>query len=1364
MNTAVMQKPPLAPKPKVIQPPRTCLYSTPKRDGLSQVFLSTPVRVKPDLAPKPFKLLLRKNGLHQTIAKDAQTPSEMSTRIGHLNSRNGESRQENKKPDWDCIIPVCPCSQKNCSCARNSILAIDKIERDWKTSHSQDETPVSRVKPVPKYKHRENRGGNKCPAVHDNTRNSGTSLSDVRAQAVEAPTDNQPLYSVPLEATPIRNKLTQTNGHILTVSDAISREERRGPAGSIVTCKDTDKPDPRPAVFRKPLPMPRQSRTLALVKQESLVQARGGVERCEEKDRAEGRQGMEVPIREVKKPAERKSHPSPSVSEPTGCAQDILGSGSSTCERRTGLRSPMAPGPAPVTPAREKACLSEPETRAHISTSCSQHFPNASLCPNIPQDVNEDELEWVDDSVYDLELSVDTDGETREKADGGGGTEKAEEIYCKYICHPLSASLTNRTELHSDSPVTVASSGNSEEDVDTPEKMSSVPDEPKRHSYPAASLLKKELSGEGHGEGGKTSHSCEKGGVTTTVIKDDRSPRTFKSMRELPVTPGDNVAPGMSSILQTPMSLLPGNDGNTGNKETIGLPTITQPKTTRFSLGKNKSKSFSSADLVPADRHKRNSFLRLLDRKISVKKLAKLPAKEANREAGKYVDGEGRDECLRSSPDVEGSRKFSCPHLSREQSVDGDEFYYPGAEHAVEVEYENVPYYDEIPDYLPLGSGLRGGGAGVEGMPAEWLEWAVNLHDDDDDDNIYEEQEPYHHHLEEHTELQEQPSGRSSIDEDNTQIDDGQSDDDIMVHSSDEDDGSSSSSKGEPEQSVQSEADRAAMKSKTVHIAREIMSSENVFVNVLKLLHVDFRDAVVKASPPGGKPVVEERVLNQILYYLPQLYELNQDLLRELEERVEHWESHGRLADVFVKKGPYLKMYSTYIREFDKNVALLDEQSRKNQAFGAVIREFEATPRCANLALKHYLLKPVQRIPQYQLLLTDYLKNLSPDSADYKDTLAALGIMKEVANHANDSMKQGDNFQKLIRVQCSLNGHPEIVVPGRVFLKEGVLMKLSRKVMQPRMFFLFNDTLLYTIPVQSGQFKLNNMLSLAGMKVSKPSQEAFQNELTIESVERSFILSASSAVERDGWLEAISTAIKDYTRKKISFISNKSLEEMGPEEISSGPPLGSKAPIWIPDLRATMCMVCTCEFSLTWRRHHCRACGKVVCQSCSSNKHGLEYLKNQLARVCDHCCVILQQQKNVLTPSPTLSPGGKPSFGFTRKTKRIPAALKEVTANTDNSSMSGYLQRSKGNKKQGKRLWFVIKNKVLYTYAASEDVAALESQPLLGFMLKEEKEGPTSQMQQFKLYHKNTLHYVFQADNSQTAQRWIDAFREATVL
>lgn len=51
----------------------------------------------------------------------------------------------------------------------------------------------------------------------------------------------------------------------------------------------------------------------------------------------------------------------------------------------------------------------------------------------------------------------------------------------------------------------------------------------------------------------------------------------------------------------------------------------------------------------------------------------------------------------------------------------------------------------------------------------------------------------------------------------------------------------------------------------------------------------------------------------------------------------------AQLADIFLKKGPYLKMYSTYIREFDKNVTLLEEQTKRNTAFGAVVREFEVT-------------------------------------------------------------------------------------------------------------------------------------------------------------------------------------------------------------------------------------------------------------------------------------------------------------------------------------------------------------------------------------------------------------------------------------
>ncbi|XP_071776698.2 FYVE, RhoGEF and PH domain-containing protein 6 [Centroberyx gerrardi] len=855
--------------------------------------------------------------------------------------------------------------------------------------------------------------------------------------------------------------------------------------------------------------------------------------------------------------------------------------------------------------------------------------------------------------------------------------EDEEDGYGDFERYPITHSLPKQIKLSCHPPLASTRKAFSAEGQDSPR---APPRKPQRHSLPAP---------------------------PPPCITPPAPPHANTPMRELPAPPQEKTAWRFARPCVTFFSRQ--------------MPTRSSvPPQGRAPLlgGKQRAQSFSAADLATRAEHKRSlSFRKLLELRLSVKMLPKLLAK-----GGQSLD------CT-SVESNRGDKNLEQPNSGTEEADGSGE----GGEGS--VEYENVPLYEEIPEYmnLPFHSARLG--------------WPHDPNPADSD--IYEVQDPYRKSLGD-----EYESGWLRQDE-------VHSEEEEEVHSSDEEDNSSTSSKEHLDVADRQQEDEMKRK-KVVHIAQEIMSSEKVFVDVLKLLHIDFRDAVAKATRQNGKPVVDERILSQILYYLPQLYQLNRDLLRELEERVAHWSDHQRLSDIFVQKGPYLKMYSTYIRQFDNNVALLDEQCRKNPGFAAVVREFETSPRCASLALKHYLLKPVQRIPQYQLLLTDYLKNLPEDSEDYKDTQAALGIVKEVANHANDIMKQGDNFQKLMQIQYSLNGHHEIVQPGRVFLKEGTLMKLSRKVMQPRMFFLFNDALMYTTPVQSGQYKLNSMLSLAGMKVSKPSQEAYQNELNIESVERSFILSASSATERDEWLEAIAKAIDDYTKKKITFISSRSQEEadgLG----DSGAPLGSKAPIWIPDLRATMCMICTCEFTLTWRRHHCRACGKVVCQACSANKYYLEYLKNQPARVCDHCFAKLQENSDRCA-STSVSPIGKSgAFSFNRKQKKIPAALKEVSANTENSSMSGYLNRSKGNKKQWKRLWFVIKNKVLYTYAASEDVAALESQPLLGFFLREEKYGPAQKLQ-FKLYHKNTLFYIFKADDIPTAQRWIEAFQEAMIL
>ncbi|XP_040894890.1 FYVE, RhoGEF and PH domain-containing protein 6-like [Toxotes jaculatrix] len=1281
MMNSGMLKPPVAPKPILLQPQKPGRSpSTPRKEGLSLPSPGTQRRVKPALAPKPClsKLTaaveskpLASKRLHQTSV------SENPRTVRQLNSQNG-IQQENKKPDWDYIIPICLCSQEGCHCIRNTSANRDRMEKDLRTSDKGKTEENRKILPT-------SRAAVDSREITDTAKSKAMNANPPQNVCLQsASTDTHITNHNPLQnmltldknlktnrpSLPHRTWSDETNGNKIPQSAPGAGEDT--PGSGQMSC--VPQPKPVPAAPRKPIPvpLPRKPRAAVQVLQEKVE---------EEREETISQEGREMDVKEVKVSSVGKDSSSPSVSVPVReNKQPIVLS----------ARKTSAP-PAP--PPKKKPFLSVPEK---VPTSASE---------TLPEDVQE-ENQGCDSSIYDMETSVDKDDEEVEREVEGKDDQEAVHSNCPSRC------LLNQPEISQPPAIAVAT----EDGV-----VKVPPRKPQRHNSPSACTQMKD-SNEQKAEG---KHDC--------VLRE-------RVMRELPLPPDE----------KTSRNLL-----------TAG---ITKPS--RSSLGKQRAKSFSGADLICSEGQRRNSFRKLLDLKLAVKMLPKMIVKGGQSPDSTVNDNEqsvdqDQDACQNFPKPLSSERKFSYPLIGVEQSVDGDEFS-PGTDQA--VYYENVRHYEEIPDYMNIDVGKAGSSPEASfSQPAVWGSKMYN------DEGIYEEQEPYMSFEKNagHQQCQTPTDDESSANEEVAPLGDGPSDDDIVASTlssdeEDEDESSSMSSKGDPEQPEESTKQTGQKKSKIHHIATEIMSSESVFVDVLKLLDVDFRDAVSKASHQNGKPVIEERLLNQILYYLPQLYELNQDLLRELKRRLAKWDDNPQIADIFLKKGPYLKMYSTYIREFEKNAALLEEQTKKNQAFGAVVREFEASPRCANLALKHYLLKPIQRIPQYQLLLTDYLKNLSENSDDYKDTIDALALVKEVANHANDIMKQGDNFQKLIQVQCSLSGHHEIVQPGRIFLKEGILMKLARKVMQPRMFFLFSDTLLYTTPVsgQSGQFKLNKMLCLAGMKVSKPSQEAYQNELNIESVERSFILSASSATERDEWLEAISTAINDYTRKKISFISGKPQEEVELRNTADGAPLGSKAPIWIPDPRTTMCMICTCEFSLTWRRHHCRACGKVVCQSCSSNKHCLEYLKNQSARVCDQCFLVLQLQKNERSVSAAVSPGNRATFAFSRKQKKIPAALKEVSANTHNSSMSGYLQRSKGSKKPGKRLWFVIKDKVLYTYAASEDVAALESQPLLGFMLKVD----SSQELQFELYHKNTLYYVFKADDVQTAQRWINSFKEATVL
>ncbi|XP_035633687.1 FYVE, RhoGEF and PH domain-containing protein 5 isoform X1 [Oncorhynchus keta] len=563
-------------------------------------------------------------------------------------------------------------------------------------------------------------------------------------------------------------------------------------------------------------------------------------------------------------------------------------------------------------------------------------------------------------------------------------------------------------------------------------------------------------------------------------------------------------------------------------------------------------------------------------------------------------------------------------------------------------------------------------------------------------------------------------------------------------------------------------------RSRAFYIAKELVDTERLHVKALKLLQEDFREAVGAAVGDEGDPVLEEERLREILNELPDVYTLHRRILTELENRIRQWEESQRIADVILSRKSEFVVFTTYIGHYDRSMSLLDESCRTSPAFSAIVRQYEQqSPAGDNVSLKHQLLQVIVRVAQYCMLLNDYLNNLSPDSKEYEDTQAALVIVSDVADQANDSLKHGENLLRLVNIEYSVRGQRDLLQPGRVFVKEGTLMKVSRKFRQPRHLFLMNDVLLYTYPQQDGKYRLKNTLLLTGMKVSKPIIEDVQNALRIEGADISITLAASSCSEREDWFHTLSRTVSDHARGPGTF-SSCSGEARERLWLS----LGEKAPTLVPVSHVMMCMNCTSDFSLTLRRHHCHACGRIVCRSCSRNRYPLKYLKDHMAKVCDHCYSELKKRGgDVSGASGTDSPRSNrrssrplsavfqnihpPSLWRHRKGT---ASLSQASV-SEEGSMSGTLQRSKRSKRNWKRLWFQLKDKVLYTYQAREEKVASESLPLLGFTVKlPDRPGGEETTNVFELYHKKTLYYTFKAENNHTAERWVNAMEEATVL
>ncbi|XP_066566210.1 FYVE, RhoGEF and PH domain-containing protein 1 [Amia ocellicauda] len=547
---------------------------------------------------------------------------------------------------------------------------------------------------------------------------------------------------------------------------------------------------------------------------------------------------------------------------------------------------------------------------------------------------------------------------------------------------------------------------------------------------------------------------------------------------------------------------------------------------------------------------------------------------------------------------------------------------------------------------------------------------------------------------------------------------------------------------------------------KVFNIANELLHTEKAYVARLHLLDQVFCTQLMEEARTRSSFPCE--VVMGIFSNICSIYCFHQQfLLPALEKRMEEWDSNPRIGDILQKLAPFLKMYGEYVKNFDRAMELVNSWMERSSPFKAIIHDIQRQEVCGNLTLQHHMLEPVQRIPRYELLLKDYLHRLPLDAPDCKDAQKSLELIATAAEHSNAAIRKMERMHKLLKVYELLGGEEDIVNPTNELIKEGHILKLSAKngTSQDRYLILFNDRLLYCVPklrLIGQKFSVRARIDVDGMELKETSSVNVPRTFLVSGKQRSLELQSRTEEEKKDWIQAIQATIQKHEQTLETFkLLNCSFrdEDYTPPN-SPNTDLGRRAPTPIREKEVTLCMKCQEPFnSITKRRHHCKACGHVVCGKCSEFRARLLYDNNRANRVCVDCYTTLQGAP----PSPA-------SLALTTHRRRS-ILEKQASVVAENSVVCSFLHHmEKGAGRGWQKAWFVVPDNeplVLYIYGAPQDVKAQRSVPLIGFEVSLPEPGDKLERRcSFKISQSHLTLY-FSAEGEELQRRWMEVFSRA---
>ncbi|XP_052647937.1 rho guanine nucleotide exchange factor 10-like protein isoform X9 [Harpia harpyja] len=277
------------------------------------------------------------------------------------------------------------------------------------------------------------------------------------------------------------------------------------------------------------------------------------------------------------------------------------------------------------------------------------------------------------------------------------------------------------------------------------------------------------------------------------------------------------------------------------------------------------------------------------------------------------------------------------------------------------------------------------------------------------------------------------------------------------------------------------------------HILGSIVQSERSYVDSLKRILQDYRNPLMEMEPK----VLSARKCQVVFFRLKEILQCHSMFQIALASRVAEWDSAEKIGDLFVasfSKSMVLDVYSDYVNNFTTAMSLIKKACLTKPAFLDFLkkRQMASTDR---VTLYGLMVKPIQRFPQFILLLQDMLKNTPKGHADRLSLQLALTELETLAEKLNEQKRLADQvaeiqqLSKSISDRSSLNkllssGQRQLLLcetlTETVYGDRGQLIKSKeRKV------FLLNDMLVCANINFKGQLEISSLVPLGPKYVVK---------------------------------------------------------------------------------------------------------------------------------------------------------------------------------------------------------------------------------------------------------------------------------------